>query len=116
MASIQKEYPEIYMLMAESIDGKGSGLMFDIPESDPGVKYYFDNEYSFGCKSILMGRTTFQEWIGDNKIDYTGITGEKVDKKDYLSENRKKTEYYYISLIKIENYLGLKGMDYMERI
>ena len=47
-----------------------------------------------------MGRTTFQETIGENKIDYTGITGDKIEKKYYLSENRKKTEYYYISLDK----------------
>ena len=100
MSSPQKDYPEIYIFMAESIDGKGSGDMFEVKESDPGVKYYFDNEYSFGPKSILMGRTTFQELIGEHKIDYTGITGEKIEKKDYLSENRKKTEYYFISLDK----------------
>lgn len=111
MASVEKEYPEIYVFMGESIDGKGSGIMFEVPESQPGVKYYFDNEYSFGCKSILMGRTTFQELIGDNKIDYTGITGDKIEKKDYLSENRKKTEYYYISLDKNGKLAWPKGYE-----
>ena len=45
-----KEYPEISIYMGESIDGKGSGEMFLVPESQLGSKYYFDNEYSFGCK------------------------------------------------------------------
>ena len=98
---MQKDYPEIYIYMGESIDGKGSGVMFEVPESQPGSKYYFENEYSFGCKSILMGRTTFQELLGDQKsIDYTRLNGDNVEKKDYLSENAKKTEYYYISLDK----------------
>ena len=78
------ELPEIYIFMAESIDGKGSGDMFEIPESDSGVKYYFDYEYSFGCKSILMGRKTFEESLGENKIDYTGITGENIEKKRFF--------------------------------
>ena len=110
------ELPEIYIFMAESIDGKGSGDMFEIPESDSGVKYYFDLEYSFGCKSILMGRKTFEESIGQNKIDYTGITGENIEKKDFLSEYVKKTEYYYISIDKNgklpwKNGYGLYGED-----
>ena len=101
MASKEKEYPDIYIYMGESIDGKGSGDMFEVPESQPGVKYYFENEYSFDCKSILMGRTTFQEYLGENqKIDYTGITGDNIEKKDFLSELRTKTNYYYISLDK----------------
>ena len=101
MASKEKDYPDIYIYMGESIDGKGSGDMFEVPESQPGVKYYFENEYSFDCKSILMGRTTFQEYLGENqKIDYTGITGDNIEKKDFLSELRTKTNYYYISLDK----------------
>jgi len=101
MSSKEKEYPDIYIYMGESIDGKGSGDMFEVPESQPGVKYYFENEYSFDCKSILMGRTTFQEYLGENqKIDYTGITGDNIEKKDFLSELRTKTNYYYISLDK----------------
>ena len=101
MTSKEKDYPDIYIYMAESIDGKGSGDMFEVPESQPGVNYYFENEYSFDCKSILMGRTTFQESLGENqKIDYTGITGDNIEKKDFLSELRKKTNYYYISLDK----------------
>ena len=48
-------------------------------------------------------RGTFQEflgWIKVDKIDYTGVSIENIEKKVYLSENRKKTEYYYISLDK----------------
>ena len=43
MASKEKEYPDIYIYMGESIDGKGSGDMFEVPESQPGVKYYCEN-------------------------------------------------------------------------
>ncbi len=116
MASQQREYPEIYIFMGESIDGKGSGSMFDVPESQLGVKYYFDNEYSFGPKSILMGRNTFAEFLEKKEIDYTGITGENIEKKDFLSELRKKTEYYYIALDKNgklpwPNGYGLYGAD-----
>ena len=98
-----KEYPEIIIYMGESIDGKGSGEMFLVPESQPGSKYYWDNEYSFDCKSIIMGRTTFEEVLGEDKnkkIDYTGISTDNIEKKDFLSELRKKTDYYYICLDK----------------
>ena len=50
MSSEEKEYPEICIYMGESIDGKGSGQMFLVPECQPGIKYYFENEYSFGYK------------------------------------------------------------------
>ena len=33
MTSEQKELPEVYIYMLESIDGKGSGEMFLVPES-----------------------------------------------------------------------------------
>ena len=47
-----------------------------------------------------MGRTTFQELLGNPKeIDYTGISDEKIEKK-YISEYHKKTKYYYICLDK----------------
>ena len=100
MSTLPKEYPEVYIYMGESIDGKGTGDLLRVPESRPGVIYYFKNEYSFGAKSILMGRTTYQEFIGNKEIDYTGITGDNIEIKDYLSENRKKTDYYYISIDK----------------
>ena len=101
MNSEKKELPEVYIYMGESIDGKGSGKMFEVDESKPGQKYYFENEYSFGCTSILMGRTTFQELLGNPKeIDLAGISDEKIEKKDYISEYHKKTKYYYICLDK----------------
>ena len=103
MSSNTREYPEIYIYMGESIDGKGSGEMFLIPESQPAIKYYFGNEYSFDCKSIMMGRTTFEEVLSEDKnkkIDYSNISIDNIEKKDFLSELRKKTDYYYISLDK----------------
>lgn len=119
MTSDQNELPEIYIYMLESIDGKGSGAMFSAPESKFGETYYFKNEYSFGCKSILMGRTTFQEILGEKnkEIDYTGISEEKIEKKDFLSENYKKTKFYYISLDKNgklawPNGYGLYGSEF----
>ena len=62
-----KEYPEIYIYIGESIDGKGSGEMLYISENRPAIRYYFKNEYSFDCKSILMGRTTFEEVLNTEK-------------------------------------------------
>ena len=47
-----------------------------------------------------MGRNTFQEGMKGKKIDYTGISIDNIEKKDFLSELRKKTDYYYISLDK----------------
>ena len=116
MSSSKNDIPEIFIYMGESIDGKGSGDMFEVPESQFGAKYYFDMEYSWGCKSILMGRTTFGEFLEGKSIDYTGISTDKIEKKDYLSENRKKTEYYYISIDKNgklpwQNGYGLYGED-----
>ena len=89
--------------MLESIDGKASGEVLDAPASKFGKNYYFSHQYSWGSKSILLGRGTFQiflSWIKADKIDYTGISSENIEKKDYLSENRKKTEYYYITIDK----------------
>jgi hypothetical protein len=100
MISAKKELPEIYIYMVQSIDGKGSGEMLFAPESKFGMKYYFENQYSWGCKSILLGRTTCKIFLRDKEIDYTGITTDNIDKKDYISENKKKTEYYYITFDK----------------
>ena len=67
--------------------------MFLVPESQPGSKYYWENEYSFDCKSIIMGRTTFEEVLGEDKnknIDYSNISKDNIEKKDFLSELRKR--------------------------
>ena len=103
MEDTKKEYPLVYVYMLESIDGKASGEVLDAPASKFGKNYYFSHQYSWGSKSILLGRGTFQiflSWIKADKIDYTGISSENIEKKDYLSENRKKTEYYYITIDK----------------
>ena len=102
---MSSEFPEIYIYMGESIDGKGSGQMLYIPENRPAIRYYFQNEYTYGCKSILMGRATFEEVLSTDKnkiekINYEGISTENVEKKDFLSELRKKTDYYYITIDK----------------
>jgi len=100
MNSQQKEYPEIYIYMGESIDGKGSGDLLKAPESLFGMQYYFSHQYSWGSKSILLGRTTCGIFLKDKKIDYTGISTDGIEKKDFLSENRKKTEFYNITFDK----------------
>ena len=103
MEDTKKEYPLVYVYMLESIDGKASGEVLDAPASKFGKNYYFSHQYSWGSKSILLGRGTFQiflSWIKADKIDFTGISSENIEKKDYLSENRKKTEYYYITIDK----------------
>jgi len=103
MDSTKREYPFVYVYMTESIDGKASGEILNAPSSKFGKDYYFSHQYSWGSTSILLGRGTFQEflgWIKVDKIDYTGVSIENIEKKDYLSENRKKTEYYYIALDK----------------
>ena len=103
MDSTKKEYPVVYVYMIESIDGKASGEVLNAPASLFGKNYYFSHQYSYGSKSILLGRSTFEKflgWIKAGPLDYKGITTEKIEKKDYLSENRNKTEYYYITIDK----------------
>ena len=114
MISAKKELPEIYIYMVQSIDGKGSGEMLFAPESKFGMKYYFENQYSWGCKSILLGRTTCQIFLRDKEIDYTGITTDNIDKKDYISENKKKQNIIISLLIKMENCHGPKDMGILE--
>ena len=102
----KNEYPKIFVYMAESIDGKASGEVLHTPASEFGKNYFFNHIYSWGSKSSLLGRTTvemFLKMIKAVDIDYIGISTENIEKKDYLSDNRKKTEYYYISIGKKEN-------------
>jgi len=76
MENAKKEYPLVYVYMLESIDGKASGEVLDAPASKFGKNYYFSHQYSWGSKSILLGRGTFQiflSWIKADKIDFTGI-------------------------------------------
>ena len=99
----KNEYPKIFVYMAESIDGKASGEVLHTPASEFGKNYFFEHIYSWGSKCTLLGRTTvemFLKMIKPSDIDYTGISTENIEKKDYLSDNRKKTEYYYISIDK----------------
>ena len=63
-----------------------------------------------------MGRTTCQIFLKNQKIDYTGITTDGIEKKDFLSENRKKLNITTLLLIKMENYPGLKALELMEEI
>ena len=60
MENAKKEYPLVYVYMLESIDGKASGEVLDAPASKFGKNYYFNHQYSWGSKSILLGRGTFQ--------------------------------------------------------
>ena len=103
MDKTKGEYPNIFVYMAESIDGKASGEVLHTPASEFGKNYFFDHIYSWGSKCTLLGRTTvemFLKMIKPSDIDYTSISTENIEKKDYLSDNRKKTEYYYISIDK----------------
>ena len=93
MSSDLKEYPDIYIYMGESIDGKGSGEMLYLPENRPAIRYYFKNEYTFDCKSILMGRATFEEVLTAdkvNKINYEGITTDNIKKKIFYRNFEKR--------------------------
>lgn len=99
----KNELPIIYIYMAESIDGKASGEVLHTPASLFGKKYFFEHIYSWGSKCSLLGRVTvemFLKMIKAGDIDYTNILIDNIEKKDYLSENRKKTEYYCIVLDK----------------
>ena len=103
MNSTKNELPTVYIYMAESIDGKSSGEVLHVPESEFGKNYHLNHQYSWGSKSILSGRATSEMLLTMRKVgkvDYTGISTENIEKKDYLSENRKKTEYYYITIDK----------------
>lgn len=65
----------LYIYLEESNDGKARGEILNAPESKFGKDYYFSHQYSWGNKSILLGRGTFQKflgWIKADKIDYTG--------------------------------------------
>ena len=99
----KNELPIIYIYMAESIDGKASGEVLHTPASLFGKKYFFEHIYSWESKCFLLGRVTvemFLQMIKADKIDYSNILANNIEKKDYLSENRKKTEYYYIAIDK----------------
>ena len=103
MEEKKNEYPIIYVYMAASIDGKASGEVLHTPASLFGKKYFFEHIYSWGSKCSLLGRVTvemFLKMIKAGDIDYTNILIDNIEKKDYLSENRKKTEYYCIVLDK----------------
>jgi len=67
MDSTKKEYPVVYVYMLESIDGKASGEVLNAPASLFGKNYYFSHQYSYGSKSILLGRSTFEIFLGLDK-------------------------------------------------
>ena len=91
------ELPEVYCFMLESMDGKATGDWLDTPEGEICGKNYFQKEYSFDCKSILSGRTTFESDFNE-PIDLSKFKDSKIEKKDFVAE--KKNGYYSIVIAK----------------
>ena len=91
------ELPEVYSFMIESMDGKATGDWLETPEGEICAKIYFQKEYSFDCKSILSGRTTFEPDFNE-PIDLSKFKDSKVEKKDFVAE--KKNGYYSIVIDK----------------
>ena len=86
--------PEIFIYMLSSMDGIATGEYLDVAESD--VALYFEREYSFGSKSILVGRSTMEEGIPKGEIDLSKFKGTKVDRTDYVAPQ--KNGYYFITI------------------
>jgi len=91
------ELPDIYCFMIESIDGKATGEFLETPEGIKSADAYFKKEYSFGCKSIITGRTTFES-VFTEEIDLSKFKDSKIDKKDFVAE--KKNGYYSVIIDK----------------
>jgi riboflavin biosynthesis pyrimidine reductase len=83
--------------MIESIDGKATGEFLETPEGIKSADAYFKKEYSFGCKSIITGRTTFES-VFTEEIDLSKFKDSKIDKKDFVAE--KKNGYYSVIIDK----------------
>ena len=87
------ELPEVYCFMIESIDGKATGEFLETPEGIKSGETYFKREYSFDCKSIITGRTTFES-VFTEEIDLSKFKDSKIEKKDFVAE--KKNGYYSV--------------------
>ena len=91
------ELPEVYCFMLESMDGNATGDWLDTPEGEKCGKIYFQKEYSFDCKSIITGRTTFESDFNE-PIDISKFKDSKIERKDFVSE--KKNGYYSVIIDK----------------
>ncbi len=91
---MDSEIPEIFIYMLSSMDGIATGEYLDVAESD--VALYFEREYSFGSKSILVGRPTMEDGIPKGEIDLSKFKGTKVDRTDYVAPQ--KNGYYFIAI------------------
>ena len=69
--------------MIESIDGKATGEFLETPEGIKSADAYFKREYSFDCKSIITGRTTFES-VFNEPIDLSKFKDSKIEKKDFV--------------------------------
>ena len=58
--------------------------------------YYFEREYTFGSKALLVGRPTMEETIPKGEVDLSKFKGTKVDRTDYVAP--KKDDYYFIAI------------------
>ena len=87
------ELPEVYIYMIESMDGLGTGEYLKI--EGVAVKDYFKKHYSFGSKSILCGRSTWEEGLR-GQIDLSKFKDVKIERVDYVAP--KKDDHYIIAL------------------
>ena len=87
------ELPEVYCFMLEWMDGKATGEFLETPEGIKSGETYFKREYSFDCKSIITGRTTFES-VFTEEIDLSKFKDSKIEKKDFVAE--KKNGYYSV--------------------
>ena len=81
------ELPEVYCFMIESIDGKATGEFLETEEGIKSADTYFKKEYTFDCKSIITGRTTFES-VFTEEIDLSKFKDSKIEKKDFVAEKK----------------------------
>ena len=98
MDKTKGEYPNIFVYMVESIDGKASGEVLHTPASEFGKNYFFDHIYSWGSKCTLLGRTTVEMFLKMIKqvISITQVFQQKILKKKiiYLKQEKNRILLY----------------------
>ena len=87
------ELPEVYIYMLESMDGIGTGSYLEVATT--AVTDYFLKEYTFGSKTILCGRPTYEDGL-PGPIDLSKFKDEKVERTDFIAP--KKDDYFTIAI------------------
>ena len=57
------------------------------------VKINFQKEYSFNCKSIISGRTTFKSDFNE-PIHLSKFKDSKIEKRDFVAEKKWLHQYF----------------------